>query len=287
MKDYKRLSEPLVKIPRSVQQMIPVAGITEDGIARTEPDNADEDTTFDKAYLFADTNFSTMDEEEQDEFLQRYCLVLNSMNTDFKMILMDNTQDMEKIRKEVFFKGSDEMSQDLNRYLEDSVRKGHAGLKQVRLFVISCRARTVERAQDYFKSIETNLENNFTLLESRLVPLDGEQRLKFLFCFWNLGHAQVPDFTFRKLAENGIDFRDLIAPQMVRCDLTDTGGIDPTTLQVGDRFARVLFAPKLPPGISPDILQKLTSGDCPLALTLDVAPIPNDAARKRVNDLYL
>lgn len=116
------------------------------------------------------------------------------------------------------------MSQDLNRYLEDSVRKGHAGLKQVRLFVISCRARTVERAQDYFKSIETNLENNFTLLESRLVPLDGEQRLKFLFCFWNLGHAQVPDFTFRKLAENGIDFRDLIAPQMVRCDLTDTGG---------------------------------------------------------------
>ena len=82
MKDYKRLSEPLVKIPKSVQQMIPVASITEDGIARTEPASPDEDTTFDKAYLFADTNFSTMDDDEQDEFLQRYCLVLNSMNTD-------------------------------------------------------------------------------------------------------------------------------------------------------------------------------------------------------------
>ena len=149
MKDYKRLSEPLVKIPKSVQQMIPVASITEDGIARTEPAIPDEDTTFDKAYLFADTNFSTMDDDEQDEFLQRYCLVLNSMNTDFKIILMDNTQDMEKIRQEVFFKGSDEMSRDLNRYLEDSVRRGHAGLKQVRLFVISCRARTIERARDY------------------------------------------------------------------------------------------------------------------------------------------
>ena len=287
MKDYKRLSEPLVKIPESVQQMIPVASITEDGIARTEPDHADENTTFDKAYLFADTNFSTMDDDEQDEFLQRYCLVLNSMNTDFKIILMDNTQDMEKIRKEVFFKGGDEMSRDLNRYLEDSVRKGHAGLKQIRLFVISCRTRTIERARDYFKSIETNLENNFELLESRLVPLNGEQSLKFLFCYWNLGHAQVPDFSFQKLVQNGIDFRDLIAPQMVRCDFTDTGGTDPITLQVGDRFSRVLFAPKLPPGISPDILQKLTSGDYPSVVTLDVAPIPNDAARKRVNDLYL
>ena len=57
---------------------------------------------FDKAYTFADTNFATMDEEEKEDFLKRYCNLLNSLNVSFKILFLNWGQDLERAKGEAF-----------------------------------------------------------------------------------------------------------------------------------------------------------------------------------------
>ena len=112
MKEYRELTERLYKVPQSVQQLIPVHRIAEDGIFLLENKPEGAEVLFDKAYLFLDTNFATMDDAEKDDFLRQYCMLLNSLSVSFK------------------------------------VMRGQAGLKQVRLFVITCKKKDIQQARD-------------------------------------------------------------------------------------------------------------------------------------------
>ena len=47
----------------------------------------------------------------------------------------------------------------------------NGGIEQVRLFVLACRVEDVNRARDYFRSIEANLIANFKSMGSVLIPL--------------------------------------------------------------------------------------------------------------------
>ncbi|MCD8397646.1 MAG: hypothetical protein LUD12_10805 [Lachnospiraceae bacterium] len=73
MQDYRRKTEKPYKIPETVQELIPVCRISEDGIFELEekPDGAKK--LYDRAYLFEDANFATMDDYEREDFLKLYC----------------------------------------------------------------------------------------------------------------------------------------------------------------------------------------------------------------------
>ena len=81
---------------------------------------------FDKAYLFLDTNFATMDESEQEEFLKLYCTTLNSLGVDFKITVMNNNQNMDRIREEIFCHNEtgryQELVQSLNKHIAQSMQ---------------------------------------------------------------------------------------------------------------------------------------------------------------------
>ena len=106
---------------KTVQQLIPISRISKDGICQLEEKPEGAEVLFDKAYLFLDTNFATMDDLEKDDFLRRYCLMLNSLNVSFKILMINNNQDMDQVRKDVFIREKDgkfsEMIQSFNKYM--------------------------------------------------------------------------------------------------------------------------------------------------------------------------
>ncbi|MCD8012442.1 MAG: hypothetical protein LUG99_04600 [Lachnospiraceae bacterium] len=73
MSDCKVTTEKLHKTPKYVQDLIPICRISEDGIFELEknPDGAKKQ--YDRAYLFEDANFATMDDPEKEDFLKLYC----------------------------------------------------------------------------------------------------------------------------------------------------------------------------------------------------------------------
>ena len=66
MSDYKVLTRKLYPSPKRVQELIPVFKIGIDGVFQLEdlPDGVEK--LYDKAYLFEDANFATMDDYEKE-----------------------------------------------------------------------------------------------------------------------------------------------------------------------------------------------------------------------------
>ena len=246
---------------------------------------------FDKAYLFLDTNFATMDDLEKDDFLRRYCLMLNSLNVSFKILMINNNQDMDQVRRDVFIREKDgqfsEMVRSFNKYISDRVLEGHSGLTQVRIFVLSVKKKDVGGARDYFRSIEANLTVNFSKMESALIPMDGTERLRYLYAFWHMGEGKQLTLTWEQMVRKARDWKDFVAPQHVGYFQDEYGAMDGITLQFANRYSRVLYLPHLPSGVNPEIMNRFLSGDYQCSVTIDAAAIPMDAVRKRLNDLYM
>lgn len=290
MSDYKILTRKLYPSPKRVQELIPIFKIGVDGVFQLEdlPDGVDK--LYDKAYLFEDANFATMDDYEKEGALKRYCRLLNSMGASFKIVIMNNSRDMEKMRRDLFLRCADTRYKDIvksiNDHVEESVQK-NGGIVQARLFVITCRREDERSARDYFRSIEANLVADFKSLGSVLIPLNAVERLRYLHAFYHLGHEADFDFTFEDMIRKHADWKDYISPRMVRQAPGPYGEVDGQTLQIDERYVRALYLPKMPNAIDPDMIRKIAGGSYHVILTIDVEAIPTDVARKKVSNQLL
>lgn len=291
MKEYKELTEPVYPVPKRVQELIPIYRIAKDGIFELEKKEKEALKLYDKAYLFADTNFATKDDYEKAEFLKLWCVTLNSLGVSFKIIVMNNNRDMEKVRQEVFVKNKEErfakLAESFNNHMKDAMLQGNLGITQARLFILTCRRQNMEQARDYFRSLEANLAVNFDRLQSGLFPLNAGERLRYLYAFYHMGEEGNYSFSFDEAVKRKHDWRDSISPRAVKHYQDEYGTFDGITLQVDGRYVRAFYLPQLPNSINPDIVHKLTSGPYHVILTLDVAAIPTEVARKRLMDLYM
>jgi hypothetical protein len=291
MKDYKETTQKLYPVPANVQELIPVYQIARDGVFQLEKKTKGAEVLFDKAYLFLDTNFAAMDEFEKEDFLKLYCPVLNAMNVSFKLVVMNNNQNMDKIRSDIFIRNRDgqfaELVHAMNQHIQDVMQEGHAGIEQIRLLVITCRRKTVEQARDYFASVESGIDVSFKRMRSGLIPLDAKERLRYLHAFYNLGCESRFEFDFERALRRKTDWKDLIAPRTVKHWQNEYGDFDGMTVQIDNRFVRALYAPTMPNSINTDIIHHLMSGSYHIIITQDIAPIPQDVTRKRLMDLYM
>ena len=291
MKEYKELTAPVCPVPNHVQDLIPIYRIAENGIFELEKKPDDAMKLYDKAYLFADTNFATMDDYEKSEFLKLWCVTLNSLGISFKIVIMNNNRDMEQVRRKVFLYNKEprfqKLAESFNEHMERAMLQGNAGIEQARIFIMTCRRQTMEQAGDYFRSLEANLAVNFDRLQSSLIPLNAEDRLRYLHAFYRLGEEGNYQFSFRDALQHKADWRDFISPRIVKHYQDEYGTFDGKTVQIDGHYVRALYVPQLPNSINPDIVHKLTAGPYHVILTCDVEAIPTDVARKRLMDLYM
>lgn len=283
-------TDKIYPFPNSTQEFLQICGMTRDGICQLEKKTPRANVTFDKAYMFLDTNFETMDELEQEDFLERYAGLLSSMNVQFKIVVINNAVDLGTIRKDVCLKHDDrytELKQSFNSYLDKCLEEGLSGLEQTLLLIISCKRKDVTHARDFFRSIEGNLKSSFKKLESELIPMDASLRLIHMSGFYHLG--QMPDInadsTSKLLGRK--DWKDALCPRVIRNWQDEYGSFDGMTMQLDDRYMRVYYLPKFPPGIGTDFLKKIRELNIAYSVTIDVSPIPPPVYRKCMNEAYM
>lgn len=289
--EYKRLTIPIYDLPSSVQRTIPIYRISEDGIFQLEKQRGKENVQFDKAYLFADSNYSLKGESERELFLKRYCQLLNSMHLSFKIVIMNNNRDMQRLRNEVFLRCEDEgrqrLAKEFNCLMEDAIVNGKKGISQARLFIITCEAQTADDARNYFQTIEGNIKLNFRKLESEIIPLNAKERLRYLHHFYCLGKEESFTFDFQDSIKRGADWRNSICSLSIRHHKDDSGKYDGQTLEYDQRYVRTLFVREYPSSIDDEFLKMLTSVSYHTIITLDVAPIPDAVSKRKLLDKYL
>ena len=286
---YKETTKEIYKDKRgAIQRLIPISRITRDGIFEIEEGKEGQESLFDKAYLLQDTNYVTKDEDEQELFLKGWCRILNSMNTSFKIVIMNNRRDMESFEEGTFLKHREgepekytEMIDDINRIVREKAETGASGIEQVKVLVISCRRQDFAAARAYFHTVEAILMSNIKNLESGIRPLEAFGRLRLLHGFYRLGEEGKFRFSFDD-AERfpGKEWLNAIANRKMT--------VHEEYMEFEDRFVAALYVSEFPKASIDDaFISQLASAPFHTVVTMDVSPIPKGVVQKKLLDVYM
>lgn len=265
------------KIPRSVQQSIPVQRIYRDGIWQTGG-------KFSRTWRFADINYALASHDDQHNMFTSYCGVLNSLPTDATTKITINNRRLNgaDFRRSILMRergdGLDMYRQEYNRVLTDKAAESN-DLIQDKYITVSVARKNFEEARTFFHRVDADLGKNFGRLESGARALDNQERLRIFHDFFRPGEEEHFRFDLSDAMKKGHDFRDYICPDGL-CFKADH-------FELGGKVGRVLFLRDYASYIKDEMISKLSDFPRNLMLSIDILPIPTDEAIREVQSRIL
>jgi hypothetical protein len=265
------------KIPRGVQNMIPIRRIWPDGIFLVG-------SKYTKSFRFTDINYAVACREDKEAMFLAYSEVLNSLDSGAttKITIINrrlNRADFEKTlllpRRE---DGLDVLRDEYNDMLIDKATAG-SGIVQERYITISMMKRDVDEARAYFSRIGADLSTHLSHIGSRCIELDADTRLKLLHEFYRPGEEESFNVDLAETARKGHDFKDYICP--------DNFSFRKDYFEMGKRFGRVLFLKEYASYIKDSMVAELCDLGRNLMLSIDIIPIPTDEAVREIENRLL
>lgn len=161
LKKHRDLGKEIYKLPKNVQEVLPVEEIFEDGIFKTLG-------KFSKMYRFTDINYTTLSKEEKIATLRRYGGFLNSISPSMslKITIISRNINADDYKKEVFLDEMDEVLGEYNKELNEVISgsgKPTDNLVQDFFITLTTLEKDYKLAAKAFDEIEISLKNSFPL----------------------------------------------------------------------------------------------------------------------------
>lgn len=265
------------RIPRSVQQSIPIQKIYRDGIWQTGG-------KFSRTWRFADINYALASHEDQRDMFTAYCGALNSLPTDATTKITINNRRLNgaDFQRSVLMRergdSLDSYRREYNRVLTDKAAESN-DLIQDKYITVSVARKNMEEARTFFHRVDADLSKNFGRLESGAKALDNQDRLRIFHDFFRPGEEEHFRFDLSDAMKKGHDFRDYICPDGL-CFKADH-------FEMGGKVGRVLFLRDYASYIKDEMISKLSDFPRNLMLSIDILPIPTDEAIREVQSRIL
>lgn len=163
------------KIPRSVQQSIPIQRVWQDGIWQVNG-------RFSQTWRFADINYSLASYEDQRDMFTSYCGVLNSLPTDAvtKITIHNRRLNSSDFQHSVLMRECgddlDLYRREYNRVLTEKAAASN-NLIQDKYITVSVARKNAEEARAFFHRVDADLSKNLGRLDSGAKALDTYERL--------------------------------------------------------------------------------------------------------------
>ena len=171
------------KVPRSVQQAIPIQRIWPDGVFQSG-------TKFSKTFRFSDINYAIASKEDKTEMFLDYSELLNALDSGAAAKITLNNR---RINKEEFEAslllpmkedGLDEYRKEYNEMLLSKVSGTNNSIYQERYLTVSVHKKNIDEARTYFARVGTDIITHLSKLSSIGEELDAEQRLQIFRDFF-------------------------------------------------------------------------------------------------------
>ena len=258
IKTIMRQDREPYRIPRRVQDVIPIQCVWPDGIFKVG-------IKFSKTYRFTDNNYKVASREDKETMFLAYSELLNGLDSaaTTKLTICNRRQSQADFEQSV-----------LMSMRGDGLDKYHEKYVTVTVY-----KRDIEDARAYFTRIGADLTARFAALGSKCVELDAADRLRILHDFYRAGDEGSFHFDMADMARKGHDFRDYICPD----------GIEKHSdyLKLGDRYCRVLFLKDYANYIQDEIVANLTDLNRNMMLSIDILSVPTDEAVREVENRLL
>lgn len=265
------------RVPRKVQDLIPVRRIWKDGIFLCG-------NKFSKTYLFTDINYLVASREDKESMFLTYSELLNSLDSGAVTKITINNRRLNKANFEqsilMPMKGDfkDEYRKEYNQMLLDKAT-GANGIVQEKYLTVSVVKKDIEEARAYFGRIGADLASHLAALGSKCIELDAAERLRILHDFYRQGEEAEFTFDLSSKAKLGHDFKDYICPDAVEKNSDH--------LKLGAKYCRVLFLKDYASYIKDNMVTELTDFNRNMLFSIDIVPIPTDEAVREVENRLL
>ena len=173
---FKQDKEKFV-VPKSVQNIIPIYTIWEDGIFLVGRNK------YAKTFKFEDINYAVASREDKEAMFLEYSELLNAFDSGATTKLTINNRRLNRVDFEQTIlipmaeDGLDKYRKEYNKMLLDKAT-GANSIVQDKYVTISVCKKNIEEARNYFARVGADLVTHFSRLGSRCVELEAEEKLR-------------------------------------------------------------------------------------------------------------
>ena len=274
---FKQDREKFV-VPKSVQNVIPIKTIWEDGIFLVGRNK------YAKTFKFEDINYAVASREDKEAMFLEYSELLNSLDSGATTKITINNRRLNKADFEQTIlipmadDGLDKYRKEYNKMLLDKAT-GANSIVQDKYVTVSVCKKNIEEARNYFARVGADLIAHFNRLGSKCVELDAGDKLRIFHDFYRTGEETAFHFDITQTMRKGHDFKDFICP--------DTFEFESDCFRMGDRYGRVIFLREYAAYIKDSMVAELCELNRNMMLSVDIIPVPTDEAVREVENRLL
>ena len=264
------------KIPRTVQQSIPIDKLYRDGIFKCGH-------IYSKTWRFSDINYAVASDDAQLNMFLAHSALINGLPTDaMAKINVFNRQLSNKVLSSLAIPNDEAdyevYANELSDIFSDKMAESN-NIVHDKFITISSEKKNIEETRTFFTRVNSDLEADYAKLSSKTTELGYKDRLRIFYDFLRNGDANEFNFDFKKDAVKGKHFKDTICPDFIE--------FKSDHIRIGDKYARVIFLKEYPSFLKDSMLSELTDFSRSMMLAVDIKPIPTDVAVKIVQKKLL
>ena len=272
-------------VPKSVQTVIPMKTVWEDGIFLVGRNK------YAKTYKFEDINYAVASREDKEAMFLEYSELLNALDSGATTKITINNRRLNKADFEQTIlipmaqkegkavdDGLDKYRKEYNKMLYNKAT-GANSIVQDKYMTVSVCKKNIEEARNYFARVGADLIGHFNRLGSKCTELDAAEKLRIIHDFFRTGEETAFYFDMAQNMRKGHDFKDFICP--------DTLEFEKDYFRLGDRYGRVVFLREYAAYIKDSMVAELCELNRNMMLSVDVVPVPTDEAVREVENRLL
>ncbi len=272
IKQVLRQDKEPYRIPKRVQDVIPIKRIWSDGIFLAG-------TRYCKSFKFTDINYMVASEAEQKKMFLSYAALVNSLDCGATTKITINNRHLNRknfedaVLMKMEYDGLDLFRDEYNTVIMDKATAGN-GIIQEKYVTVSVCKKNIAEARAYFTRVGAELSAKLAALGAKATELDATERLRILHDFYRNGEEVYFRFDMRDMMKKGHDFRDYICPDSIEKHSD--------YLMLGGKYARVIYLKDYAAFISDQFVNKLTDQSRSMMLSIDIVPVATDEAVREV-----
>ena len=272
IKQVLRQDKEPYRIPKRVQDVIPIKRIWRDGIFLAG-------TRYCKSFKFTDINYMVASEAEQKRMFLSYAALVNSLDCGATTKITINNRHLNRknfedsVLMKMEYDGLDLFRDEYNTVIMDKATAGN-GIIQEKYVTVSVCKKNIAEARAYFTRVGAELSAKFAALGAKATELDATERLRILHDFYRSGEEVYFRFDMRDMMKKGHDFRDYICPDSIEKHSD--------YLMLGGKYARVIYLKDYAAFISDQFVNKLTDQSRSMMLSIDIIPVATDEVVREV-----
>lgn len=260
------------KVPRSVQQSIPIDQICEDGTWRCG-------NVYSQMWSMPDINFTMSDEDNKAKILNLLGKVYMGVPSDcwLKICIVSQRMDEKSFRENVLLHrnldGLDKWRVERNRRIRQCVQDA-GNVVQHKYLILSTNKQNVTDARSRLRQVQGNLLAELSNLGCTIKSMTNNERLEVLHNFFRRDEEGRFQFSFDDYGKLGNDFRNTIAPDAMRFTTQHA--------EIDDGFAKAMTIAQYPQQLSDNFVATLLQQVPYIVLSIDITPVETEDAMREI-----